>query len=158
MHIRPIESRDNAAVARIIRSVMTEYGAVGTGFSILDPEVDDMYGFAQKQGVVFFVLEEEEAVYGCAGIAPLKGADPSVCELQKMYFLPEARGRGWGREMLQTCLGAARLLGYQLCYLETLHSMKEAGRLYLAAGFSPASGPMGNTGHSSCNAFYTLKL
>ncbi len=42
--IRSIRKSDNAKVARIIRDVMTEFGAVGTGDSINDPEVDDMYG------------------------------------------------------------------------------------------------------------------
>jgi putative acetyltransferase len=41
--IRPIESRDNGAVAQIIRDVMTEFGAVGCNSSIHDPEVDAMF-------------------------------------------------------------------------------------------------------------------
>jgi hypothetical protein len=34
--IRPIEPRDDAAVAAIIRAVMPEFGAVGDGFAIND--------------------------------------------------------------------------------------------------------------------------
>ena len=41
--IRPIEPRDEAAVATIIRKVMPEFGAVGEGFAINDPEVDWMH-------------------------------------------------------------------------------------------------------------------
>src|SRR5207342_3832387 len=40
--IRPIEARDDANVAAIIRTVMPEFGATGDGFSINDPEVDWM--------------------------------------------------------------------------------------------------------------------
>ena len=40
--IRPIEARDDAAIAAIIRSVMPEFGASGCGFAIGDPEVDWM--------------------------------------------------------------------------------------------------------------------
>jgi len=43
-HIRPIRAPDNGAMARVIRDVMTEHGAVGSGYSIGDPEVSDMYG------------------------------------------------------------------------------------------------------------------
>jgi putative acetyltransferase len=43
MHLRPIAVADNPAVAQIIRTVMTEFGAVGKGYSIEDPEVDAMY-------------------------------------------------------------------------------------------------------------------
>lgn len=41
--IRPIEARDNVAVASIIRTVMPEFGADGPGFAIHDAEVDAMY-------------------------------------------------------------------------------------------------------------------
>jgi putative acetyltransferase len=41
--LRTIRPGDNPQVAGIIRSVMTEFGAVGPGFSIMDPEVDHMY-------------------------------------------------------------------------------------------------------------------
>lgn len=40
--IRPIEPRDDAAVAAIIRAVMPEFGADGPGFAIHDAEVDTM--------------------------------------------------------------------------------------------------------------------
>jgi len=36
--------------------------------------------------------------------------------------------------------------------------MGEARRLYGAAGFRPLTGPMGSTGHNSCNAWYALDL
>jgi len=40
--IRPIEARDNAAMARIIRAVMPEFGADGPGVANHDAEVDTM--------------------------------------------------------------------------------------------------------------------
>lgn len=43
LQLRLIEKKDNAVVADIIRLVMTEFKAVGCGFSINDAEVDDMY-------------------------------------------------------------------------------------------------------------------
>ena len=41
--MRLIDKNDNAVVADIIRLVMTEFKAVGCGYSINDSEVDDMY-------------------------------------------------------------------------------------------------------------------
>ena len=38
LRIRPIEARDDAAIAAIIRSVMPEFGACGSGFAINDPD------------------------------------------------------------------------------------------------------------------------
>ena len=42
-HVRPVEARDDAALAAIIRTVMPEFGATGAGFAINDPEVDWMH-------------------------------------------------------------------------------------------------------------------
>src|SRR4051812_22659741 len=84
-NLRPIESRDDAAVATIIRKVMPEFGASGPGFAIHDAEVDTMsasYGGPRHR---YFVVERDGQVAGGAGIAPLAGGDPSVCELRKMY-------------------------------------------------------------------------
>ncbi len=54
--IRPIRPEDNPAVAQIIRQVMTEFGAVGCGFSIEDDEVDSMFE-AYPALTVFSALE-----------------------------------------------------------------------------------------------------
>jgi putative acetyltransferase len=58
----------------------------------------------------YFVVERDGEVIGGGGVAPLQNADPDVCELRKMYFLPEARGIGAGTAMMQRCLDAPREL------------------------------------------------
>jgi len=156
--IRSIRESDNPAVARIIRQVMTEFGAVGCGFSINDAEVDSMYQAYPAPGSAFFVVERRKKVLGCGGLGPLTGGQPGVCELRKMYFMPELRGTGLGTRLLGVILDAARTAGYTLCYLETLEGMHQARRLYAKQGFEPIDQALGNTGHSSCNRFMTLKL
>jgi putative acetyltransferase len=158
--IRPIRLADDPAVAAIIRTVMPEFGARGAGFAINDPEVDYMSRAYDRAGAAYFVLAEKAsgAVVGGGGVAPLDAADPEVCELRKMYFLPSARGRGAGRRMLETCLARARELGYRRCYLETLTGMATAQLLYEKAGFRRIEGAMGATGHFGCDRFYLLDL
>ena len=156
--IRPIEPRDDAAVASIIRSVMPEFGATGSGFAINDPEVDWMHRAYSQPRCAYFVVEREGRVVGGAGVAPLEGGDPAVCELRKMYFLPEARGIGAGAAMMDRCLAAAREIGFRRCYLETLTGMDAAMRLYERCGFRRIPGAMGATGHGGCNTFYLLDL
>ena len=34
-----------------------------------------------------------------AGVAPLENETEAICELQKMYFLEEARGKGFGHQI-----------------------------------------------------------
>jgi putative acetyltransferase len=156
--IRPIRPQDNAEVARIIREVMTEFGAVGCNFSIADPEVDAMCEAYPAPEAAFYVVEGGGRVLGCGGMGPLAGGPPGVCELRKMYFLPELRGAGMGSRLLGLILDAARAAGYERCYLESLGSMGEARRLYLKHGFKVIDAPLGNTGHSGCNSWMVRVL
>ncbi|GHE38436.1 GNAT family N-acetyltransferase [Vulcaniibacterium thermophilum] len=156
--IRPIAPADDADVARIIRTVMPEFGAVGEGFAINDPEVDWMYRAYSAPRSAYFVVEVGGRVVGGGGVAPLEGGDADTCELRKMYFLPDARGLGAGRALIDRCLDAARAFGFKRCYLETLCGMDAAIRLYERTGFRRLPGPLGNTGHGGCNTFYALDL
>ena len=156
--IREIKEKDNLAVAHLIREVMTEWGAVGEGYSIEDPEVDNMYEAYANEGAIFFVIEKAGKIIGCGGFAALKGEDIGVCELQKMYFYPELRGLGWGRKLLEKCLKIAKGMGYKKCYLETCSSMTKAVYLYQKNGFEALDTQMGNTGHTGCDAFFIKEL
>jgi len=156
--IRPIQKKDNEAVAAIIRDVMTEFGAVGEGYSINDPEVNAMFEHYPAPGSAFFVIESSQGILGCGGVGPLNEAEDDVCELRKMYFLPELRGTGMGSKLLRRILDSARQAGFQRCYLETISAMDQARKLYTDFGFTPLEGPLGNTGHSGCNQHMVLKL
>ena len=152
--IRPIEPRDSAAVASIIRTVMPEFGADGPGFAIHDTEVDDMHAAYTRARSAYFVVERDGVVLGGGGVAPLENGDADVCELRKMYFLPETRGIGAGAAMIQRCLDAARGFGFKRCYIETLTGMDAAQALYLKNGFKALCEPMGGTGHFGCDRFF----
>ena len=156
--IRPILADDDAAMAAVIRTVMPEFGATGSGFAISDPEVDWMSRAYAAPRHAYFVLERDGRVLGGAGVAPLAGGGADVCELRKMYFLPEARGSGAGAAMMGRCLDAARGFGFTRCYLETLTGMDAAMRLYERSGFRRIDAAMGATGHGGCNRFYLLDL
>ena len=165
--IRPIEPRDDFAVAAIIRSVMPEFGAGGEGFAIHDAEVGGMHAAYAKPRSAYFVLEmdaktpsmaKSSVVIGGGGVAPLEHGEPDVCELRKMYFLPEARGLGAGHAMITRCLDAARELGFKRCYLETLTGMDAAQALYRKHGFTPLCAPMGSTGHHGCDRWFIRNL
>lgn len=145
-------------MAKIIRSVMTEFGAVGCNYSSSDPEIDAMCEAYPAPKAAYFVIEGEHEVLGCGGMGPLAGGAPEVCELRKMYFRPELRGLGMGALLLEAILEAARLPGYRQCYLETLEHMHQARCLYRKYGFQAIDRPMGNTGHSGCNSWMVRAL
>lgn len=158
IEIRPIEKRDNEAMANVIRSVMTEYGAVGAGYSIEDAELDDMHASYSADRAHFFVAVDGDLFLGGAGIGPLRGADEHVCELRKMYLIARARGIGLGQKLLERCLEAARESGYRECYLETLRHMSQARYLYDKFGFEPLDKPLGDTGHFKTDSWAIKEL
>jgi putative acetyltransferase len=137
---------------------MPEFGAVGSGYAIEDPEVDDMFHAYHRTRCAYFVVHKDGEVLGGGGIAPLEGGAHDTCELRKMYFLPELRGQGMGQKVLDLCLEAARNLRYKICYLETLKHMTQARSLYSRNGFRELEESMGATGHFSCDAWFAKDL
>ena len=159
LSFRSISPEDDAAVAAVIRAVMPEFGADGPGFAIHDAEVDRMAEAYAAPGAAYFVVVDEAGrVIGGGGFAKLEGGAEGVCELKKMYFLPEARGTGMGETLLRHCLVAARQADYHTMYLETLTGMDAAMKLYAKVGFQPLCAPMGATGHTSCDRWYAVEL
>ena len=158
LSIRVLREEDNPVIASVIRSVLIELGVPKVGTAYADPELDALTSAYQGERSRYFVVEQDGRVIGGAGIAPLAGESPEICELQKMYFLPAARGLGVGEKMIHQCLDFAREEDFQLCYLETLPYMKAAQKLYRKVGFDYIDGPMGNTGHTSCNVWLTKSL
>ncbi|THH40625.1 GNAT family N-acetyltransferase [Neolewinella litorea] len=153
LRLSPITPADNPTVARIVRTVMAEFNCVGEGFSSNDPELEDMYSAYSVPGAAYYLLTDDGRPIGVGGYAPLAGADGTICELRKMYLLPESRGRGGGRMLLEECLRGAQADGYAQMYLETVRGMTAAAVLYARNGFTPLDRPLGNTGHSGCDRF-----
>ena len=158
MEIRPVELNDNEALAIAVRKVLIEMGVPKVGTAYEDKELDAIYESYSQSRFQYYVVENQGNIMGGAGIAPLKDGDPSVCELQKMYFLPEARGKGLGKKMIHLCLDFAKANDFQLCYIETMPNMLDAQALYQKVGFKYIDHPMGNTGHTSCPVWLIKSL
>ena len=156
--IREIQPPDNAQLAAIIRQVLIEFGANRPGFAWADPELDTLSAAYAGKGSVYYVVTQQHAVIGGAGIAPFPCETPNLCELQKMYLLPASRGLGIGQTLMTKLLQTARTLGYHGCYIETFETMQGAIRLYEKSGFKALSEPLGNSGHGGCNRFYLCWL
>lgn len=156
--IRPILQKDNAAVAEVIRQVLVDLGVPKVGTAYADKALDSMYENYNVPKATYFVAEVNGKVLGCAGVAQLENYDSDTCELQKMYFLEEARGKGLGSKMMDACISKAREYRFKKCYLETMPYMKDAQKLYKKTGFKYIDCRMGDTGHYSCPVFMLLDL
>ncbi len=156
--IRAIQKADNPQVAQVIRKVLVDLGVPKVGTAYADAALDMMYETYDRDRAEYFVVVDDGVIIGCAGIAQLENYDGNVCELQKMYFLEEARGRGIGTAMMDACLDKARTFGFEQCYIETMPYMEAAQKLYKRTGFRYIDGPMGNTGHYSCPVHMLMDL
>lgn len=157
--IRKIQPEDNAALATIIRKTLEEFGANHPGTVYYDATTDALYElFSAAQGSVYFVAEHGGKIVGGGGIYPSAGLPADTCELVKMYLLPEARGIGLGRKIIEECISFAKESGYQNIYIETMPELNQAMKTYEKFGFRYLDGPLGNTGHFGCDRWMLLTL
>ncbi len=156
--IREIQSEDNAPLEAVIRGCFHEFKIPLEGTAYEDPETKQMFEAYQNDNDVYYVVDKDGEILGGAGIKPLRDFEGNICELQKMYFSPKVRGEGFGKQMFEKCLNAAKALGYEKCYLESAPQLKAAIHIYESFGFTHLDGPLGNTGHFSCGVWMIKDL
>jgi putative acetyltransferase len=102
------------------------------------------------------VAEDETGrIVGGVGIGPLDAE--GLCELQKMYCLPDARGTGLAQKLMAIALAYARKF-YTRCYLETLDNMTAAQKFYEKNGFVRTHEQIVQTDHFACEVKYIKGL
>ena len=77
----------------------------------------------------------------CGGVKRLQDG---VCEIKRMYVVPQDRGRGVARELLGRLEDAARGLGYDVARLDTGPRQPSSERMYREAGYRPIGNFNGN--------------
>ena len=155
--IREIEAKDNKAVENVIRTCLIEFGANHEGTAWADPDLGRFSEIYNKEGRKYWVAENSEGiVIGGVGIGELPGAE-GVCELQKMYCLPEVRGTGVSHKLMELALEYAKKY-YKRCYLETLSNMIAANKFYKKYGFDQLDKPLVQTEHNACDVWYIKDL
>lgn len=152
--IRLIEPRDNAAVEQVIRSCLIEFGANHAGTAWADPDLGRFSEVYAAPGNRYWVAESDGRIVGGTGIGALT---EDICELQKMYCLPQARGTGLAHELIERALAFAAA-HYKSCYLETLENMTAAQRFYEKHGFARVTEPVVQTEHYACDVRYLRAL
>ncbi|WP_162127347.1 GNAT family N-acetyltransferase [Flavobacterium phycosphaerae] len=158
IQIREIQKTDNPQIATVIREVFIVDNYPKTGTAFADSQLDFMFETYDQPRAAYFVVEENGKIIGGGGVSQLENSTENICELQKMYFLQEARGKGLGLQMIEKCLAKATEFGYEKCYLETLPEMIAAQNLYKKVGFEYLCEPMGATGHTTCPVWMLKNL
>lgn len=155
--IREIEPQDNAQLEQVIRACFYEFEIPLEGTAYADKETPRMFESYQNNNDVYFVIAEHGEILGGGGVKPLNDSE-DVCEIQKMYFSPKIRDKGYGRALFEKCMEKAKNLGYKKCYLESAPQLKAAIHIYESYGFKHLDGALGNTGHYSCGVWMIKAL
>ena len=158
MNIRLIEEKDNESVARIIRGTLEEFGANQPGTVYYDESIWSLSDILNEDKAMYFVIEEDDQILGGGGIYPTEGLPPDTAELIKIYTKSEARGKGYGKELINKCLSFALEAGYKYVYLESMDELSMAVGLYERLGFRYLDAPMGQTGHNYCKIWMLKDL
>ena len=135
--IRGDDERARALVTAMEAGVAAAHGPITPDrTSLVSPEE-----MCPPGGAFVVVLEDGRAVAG----GGLRRLGAGVAEIKRMYTVPEARGRGHGRRLLEGLEDAARALGYARVRLDTAASMPVARALYVASGYAPIEDYNGNS-------------
>ncbi len=156
--IRTIQPADDEVLAKIVRDTLTEFNANHPGTAYYDASTDILPEVFQKERSVYFVALINNEIIGGGGIYPTDGLPSDTCELVKMYLLPQSRGIGLGRTLIEKCIEFACGAGYKNIYLETMPELKQALKVYEKFGFEYLKGPMGNSGHTGCSLWMLKEL
>ena len=156
--LRTIQKEDNVQLAQIIRDTLTEFKANKPGTVYYDETTDQLFELFQKPGSIYYVALMDDEIVGGGGIYFSDGLPNGTCELVKMYLLPEARGIGLGKRIIEECLAFAKENGYTQVYIESMPELENALKVYEKFGFKYISAPLGNTGHHGCEKWMLRSL
>jgi len=111
--------------------VQSDYGIEFDVESMVSSDLSDSEKFHPPDGRFYLVRYKDEVV----GVGCLKKLEKLVGEIQRMYVLPNFRGAGLGRAIVNRLIEDARAIGYQRLKLESLEFLEAAHSLYRSVGF-----------------------
>lgn len=133
--IRPAAAEEIGLVADLFRAYEAWLG-ISLCFQGFEAEVEGLPGcYAAPAGGLWLAWVAGRAV-GVVGLRPLGGG---VCEMKRLWVLPEAQGLGLGRRLAEVCVAEAAAKGYRLLALDSLPRLEKAIQLYRGMGFRDAA-------------------
>lgn len=128
----PAEIEQIKELFREYYGFLTSEHGLDISYQGIENELANLPGqYAAPEGRLLLAFKANNAV-GCAALRPI---DKQVCELKRMYVLPQYRGLGVGKTLAQTLIEDARQIGYHLMRLDTGNFLIAAIKLYESLGF-----------------------
>lgn len=132
----PSSDDDIAQVRRLFVRYASDLG-VDLCFQNFDNELDTLPAdYVPPRGALLALRSDQDHMVGCCAMRPIDNGDyPNAAEMKRLFVLPEFRGCGLGRLLVEATLDVARQAGYDRVLLDTLTEMETARALYLDLGF-----------------------
>ena len=131
--VRPASDSDGPAVAAVMTAVYAFYP--GCLYEEAEyPEHRALASHYEARAGAAWVAELDGRLVGSLAIERTR--DPQVFELHKVYLLPEARGTGAARQMLEAALDLARAAGGRRVRLWSDTRFREGHAFYDRNGFA----------------------
>ena len=127
------DSTERWATARRLIEAYAASLHVDLSFQNFDDEISDLAREYGPPGGALLLAERDGATIGCVGLHKFS---EGVCEMKRLYVVPEGRGSGAGRALARGIIAEGRRLGYARMLLDTLPFMREAQALYISLGFT----------------------
>ena len=124
---RATSDADIEAVRKIFEAFI-DFLPIDLGFQGIDEEMQAFPGFYQ-----FMLIAKMNGK--AVGAVALKEHDKQVCEMKRLYVLPEGRGTGAGQLLCERLLKDAEEAGYSTMLLDSLRRLEAAVALYKKLGF-----------------------
>jgi RimJ/RimL family protein N-acetyltransferase len=131
MQVRPIAIEDVEELGRGLKVVVDEKRWIAIQPPVTEAEMAERIGHAMAEGRKHFVLEDDGALVGLIELRPTRS--DGVWSIG-MWLLPDARGKGGGRLLLDAAI-AAKPANVHKIELEVWPHNEAAIHLYERSGF-----------------------
>ncbi len=84
-----------------------------------------------RGGCLLLALYDGKAA-GCVAVRKIDG---EICEMKRLYALPDFQGLGIGSKLVHSIIDESKRLGYEKMRLDTMPKMGAAQKLYRSLGF-----------------------
>ena len=125
------EALDSAVVESLLSAFAAEIAVLYPGWSLDSGPSARPEDFAGDYGR-FLVVRHRGQPVACGGV---KRLDDRTGEIKRLYVVPEYRGRGIGRELLESLESVARRFGWEAVRLDTGDNQEAALKLFTSSGY-----------------------
>lgn len=141
--IAPISDKDIDEMVEIIRANLNPFEEAGSVLAAANRRLQNFKQVYSAPGSIYITIKDSanSRLIGGAGLGPFAGLNPSegIGEIRELVIDPPFRGKGYGSQLIQSCLFWADKFTYKRIYLETTPQMQHAQKLFRRFHFKPVT-------------------